>query len=202
MQTLLGLGLLHELWVSAEPAGYARHITTDPLPGRAAPKHILMTPAWLDKQVSNQCTEAEARTLGLPNLRRLAAGALQDIPDLRRSARLGLRDVQHRLVRLFNPAHQPFIPPLANVIPSSVCDPHSAPRKIPAGIQQLIDFLQPGGQVRTSATASATPATRSRSRTAASATTPARPCQGALCAGNGDCGGGVCVATIYDPLNP
>ena len=25
--------LLHELWVAGEPAGYARHITSDPLPG-------------------------------------------------------------------------------------------------------------------------------------------------------------------------
>src|SRR5690606_8876045 len=33
IQAILGVHLLHELWVSAEPAGYARHITSDPLPG-------------------------------------------------------------------------------------------------------------------------------------------------------------------------
>ena len=48
---------------AGEPAGYARHITSDPLPGCGEPKHILMTPAWLDKQVSNQCAEIAARTL-------------------------------------------------------------------------------------------------------------------------------------------
>ena len=66
MQTILGIGILQELWVAGEPAGYARHITSDPLPGSGAAKHILMTPAWLDKQVSNQCTEIAARTLQAP----------------------------------------------------------------------------------------------------------------------------------------
>jgi hypothetical protein len=48
---------------------------------------------------------------------------------------------------LFNPLHQPFIPPLANVIPSNKCDPHGARPAIPAGIKQLYNFLQPGGQI-------------------------------------------------------
>jgi hypothetical protein len=68
MQTILGMGILQRLWAAGEPAGYARHITSDPLPGSGAAKRILMTPAWLDKQVSNQCTEIAARTLQLPNL--------------------------------------------------------------------------------------------------------------------------------------
>jgi hypothetical protein len=37
MQTILGLQLLHEVWVAGEPAGYARHITSDPLPGSGRP---------------------------------------------------------------------------------------------------------------------------------------------------------------------
>ncbi|MCH6562755.1 MAG: hypothetical protein IH800_10120, partial [Myxococcales bacterium] len=66
MQELLGVSsLIQELWVSAEPAGYARHITTDPLPGSGSASKILMTSAWLDKQISNQCAEIQARTLGL-----------------------------------------------------------------------------------------------------------------------------------------
>jgi hypothetical protein len=48
---------------------------------------------------------------------------------------------------LFNPAHAPFIPPLSNQIPSTVCDPHGARPSIPAGIRQLASFLRPGGQV-------------------------------------------------------
>ncbi|MGH9390469.1 MAG: hypothetical protein ACRD1Z_12700, partial [Vicinamibacteria bacterium] len=67
MQAAMGIGLVHELWVSAESAGYATHITSDPLPGTNA-KKILMANAWLDKQVSNQCSEIAARTLGLSAL--------------------------------------------------------------------------------------------------------------------------------------
>jgi hypothetical protein len=148
MQTLLGLQLLHELWVSAEPAGYVRHITSDPLPGSGAAKNLLMTVAWLDKQVSNQCTEAAARTLGLANLTPGSLQAqLQGIPD-----QAGPLDSAYVMYNtgsfdLFNPAHQPFIPPLANLIPSTKCDPHGARPAIPAGVEQLYNFLQPGGQV-------------------------------------------------------
>jgi hypothetical protein len=148
MQVILGVQILHELWVASEPAGYARHITSDPLPGSGDPKRILMTPAWLDKQVSNQCSEAAARTMQLPNL---VPGsiqrALQGIED-----REGPLDSAYVMwdpgaFDIFNPAHQPFIPPLANVIPSDVCDPHGDRPRIPASIRQLAQFLQPGGQV-------------------------------------------------------
>ena len=48
LDSAIGLGLLHEQWVTSEPAGYARHITglvEPPLPG-SIPKKILMTVAW------------------------------------------------------------------------------------------------------------------------------------------------------------
>ena len=48
---------------------------------------------------------------------------------------------------LFDPAHAPFIPALANEIPSGVCDPHSRPRNTPAKKLQLANFLRPGGQI-------------------------------------------------------
>lgn len=148
MDAILGLGLLHELWVGGEPAGYARHITSDPLPGSGDPKRILMTPAWLDKQVSNQCTEIAARTLQLPNL---APGSLQrglqGIPDLAGPLESAYVMYDSGAFDLFNPAHAPFIPPLSNQIPSSVCDPHGARPAIPAGIRQLANFLRPDGQI-------------------------------------------------------
>lgn len=148
MQTLLGLGLLHELWVGGEPAGYVRHITSDPLPGSGGPKRILMTPAWLDKQVSNQCTEIGARSMGLPNL---APGSvlrqLPGIPD--RDGPLDSAYVMYDLgaFDLFNPDHQRFIPPLANLIPSGRCDPHSERLQVPDSIRQLVNFLRPGGRI-------------------------------------------------------
>jgi hypothetical protein len=148
LDKILGIGLLHEVWVSAEPAGFARHITSDPLPGSGTAKRILMTPAWLDKQVSNQCTEIAARTLQLANL---APGSLQrglqGIPDQAGPLDSAYIMYDTGAFDLFNPAHQPFIPPLANVIPSGVCDPHGARPRIPAGVRTLGAFLQPGGQV-------------------------------------------------------
>ncbi|MDX2168076.1 MAG: hypothetical protein SF182_13465 [Deltaproteobacteria bacterium] len=148
LDKLLGLQLLHELWVSAEPAGYARHITGDPLPGSGEAKRILMTPAWLDKQVSNQCSEIAARTLQLANL---APGSLQrglqGIPDVDGPLASAYVMYDSGAFDLFNPAHAPFIPPLANQIPSAKCDPHGARPAIPAGIRQLVNFLRPDGQV-------------------------------------------------------
>ena len=48
---------------------------------------------------------------------------------------------------LFNPLHDPFVPPLSNQIPSPVCDPHGDRPSIEAGILQLVEFMQPGGQI-------------------------------------------------------
>jgi hypothetical protein len=149
----LGTGLLHEQWVTAEPAGYARHVTglvDPPLPG-SIPKQILMTVAWLDKQVSNQAAEVAARTLGIPNFdgASLQRG-LRQIPDEPEGA-LGLESAyvvyDTGSFDVFDPAFDPVIPPLANLIPSSVCDPHALRLSIPASLTQLVDFLQPGGRI-------------------------------------------------------
>ena len=148
MDVLLGYGLLHEVWVSSEPAGYATHITSDRLSGSGTSPRLMLTPAWLDKQVSNMCTEIEIRTLGIPNL---SSASIQ-------SGLVGIADVAGPVdsasvtwdigsFDLFNPLHDPFIPPLTNQIPSGVCDPHPVRPSIPAAVDALIDFLTPGGQV-------------------------------------------------------
>jgi len=149
IDAILGQQLLHELWVSADPAGYATHITRDPLPG-SIPKKVLMTVAWLDHQVSNQASEITARTLGLPNL----AGSLQqhlvDLPDLAPGEAADSAYVVYDSgsFDIRDPADAPFIPPLTNqIVASSQCDPHGARPSIPAGAEQLIRFLQPGGRI-------------------------------------------------------
>lgn len=151
MDRILGIGLFHELWVSAEPAGYARHITTDPLPGSGGPSKILMSAAWLDKQVSNQATEVTARTLGIPNLTGSIAQGFRGIPDVDtdiagpQDSALVIWDTGS--FDILDPAQQSVIPPLSNQLPSDVCDPHGFRPLIPASIEQLIDFLRPGGQI-------------------------------------------------------
>jgi hypothetical protein len=151
MDTIIGQGLFHELWVSAEPAGYVRHITSDPLPGSGGPAKILMSVAWLDKQVSNQATEVTARTLGIPNLTGSIAQGFQGIPDVDTDVS-GPQDSAMVIwdtgsFDILDAAQAPAIPPLANQIPSSVCDPHGFRPAIPASMEQLLDFLQPGGQI-------------------------------------------------------
>jgi hypothetical protein len=49
---------------------------------------------------------------------------------------------------VFDPAFDAVIPPLANQIPSSVCDPHARRLTIPASGQQLVEFLAPNGTIR------------------------------------------------------
>ncbi len=147
MQTALGLSLVGELWVRGEPAGYATHITSNPLPGTNA-KNILMTMAFLDQQVSNTGTEIAARTLGLPNLEGSLLTNLPEIPDVPGPLSSALVIYDTGSFDLRNPAHTPFIPPLANLPPTpNSCDPHGRRGYIPASIQQLLTFAQPGGQI-------------------------------------------------------
>jgi len=149
LDTILGLGMLHEIWSSAEPAGFARHITSDRLPGSGtSAARVLMTPGFHDKLVSNQCAEIGARTLGLPSLVGASIqSGLVGIPDM-----TGPLDSAYIMwdtgsFDLFNPAHQPFIPPLTNEIPDGKCDPHGQRARIPASVDQLVAFMQPGGVI-------------------------------------------------------
>ncbi len=152
LQTLLTLSLNHEVWVRSEPAGYIRHITSDPLPGTNA-KHMLVTMAWLDKQVSNQATEIMVRSLGIPNLTASVQQGFPGIPDADGPLDSALVVYDTGSYDIFNPAMYqtvgsgPLIPPLDNRIPSSKCDPHAQRLTIPASLDQLAAFLQPGGQV-------------------------------------------------------
>jgi pimeloyl-ACP methyl ester carboxylesterase len=149
MKVLIGLGLQHELWVSAEPASVASHVTglvDPPLPG-VPPKKILMSEAWLDKQVSNQASELMARTLGIGNLEGSLVRDFFGIPDVTGPQSSAMQIWSTGAFDLWNPAQQQYLPPLANQIPSNVCDPHGQRPTIRASVQQMLDFLRPGGVI-------------------------------------------------------
>jgi hypothetical protein len=147
MKRALTVGIIHELWVRGEPAGYATHITSNPLEGTNA-KNILMTMAWLDQQVSNVSTEIAARTLGLSNLAGSLRTNMAEIPDEPGPLSSALVIYDTGSFDLNDPAHAPFIPPLANLAPThSCCDPHGIRGYIPASIDQLRAFLTPGGKI-------------------------------------------------------
>lgn len=147
MDVAILTGLAHELWVRGESAGYATHITSNPLPG-SSPKNILMTSAWLDQQVSNQASEITARTLGLPNLvpGSIVSG-MPEIPDLAGPLQSAYVMYDTATFDLAQPG--PWIPALANLIPEgSSCDPHGDRRPTtPASLQQISRFFHPGGLI-------------------------------------------------------
>jgi hypothetical protein len=147
MQRALAYGIIHELWVRGEPAGYATHVTSHPLPGTNS-KNILMTMAWLDPQVSNVGTEIAARTLGLSNLVGSLRTNLVGIPDEQGPLSSALVIYDTGSFNLNNLAHAAFIPPLANLAPTpNCCDPHPIRGYIPASLDQLQAFLRPGGTI-------------------------------------------------------
>ena len=91
---------------------------------------------------------------------RLAAGRPAGIPDLTGPVDSAYLMYDTGAFDLFNPAHQPHIPPLSNIIPTTVCDPHGGPRQFRRPFGSSSPFSSRVGRSRTSATAPATPAKR------------------------------------------
>jgi hypothetical protein len=195
----LFLNLLHELWVSAEPAGIVTHVTSDPLAGSGPAKKLFMSVAWLDKQVSNQCTEVAARSLGLPNLEGSLQAELQQIPDVTGPVDSAYVMYDSGAFDLFNPLHQPHIPPLANLFPTTKCDPHGSPRKTPAHVLQFYDFLQPGGMITNTCNGTCDAGDPLEIPGGGLCDALSGGLTGAHCTSDLDCGTGSCVATVCDP---
>jgi hypothetical protein len=144
---LLTIGLLHETWVRGESAGYATHITHDPLPGTHA-KNVLMTVALYDQQVSNIGSEIAGATLSLPNLEGSAMPELPLLPSREGPLESAYVVYDAGSFDAANPLHAPFIPPLANrQAQPNRCDPHARRGFIPASVEQLLGFLRPGGTI-------------------------------------------------------
>jgi hypothetical protein len=147
LQRLLLL-LTHELWVRGESAGYATHVTENPLPG-VNPKNVLMTAALYDQLVGNLATELAARTLKLPSLEGSILPARPGIPDVSGPVSSAVQFYDAGVFDPNDPVQSTFIPPLTNVQPvANRCDPHGRQAYIPAAIEQLFEFLRPGGEVR------------------------------------------------------
>jgi hypothetical protein len=146
----LALQLAHELWVRGESAGYATHVTSNPLPGTNA-KNVLIAEAWLDHQVSNVATEIAARTLGVPNLVGSLTPGKVGLPDLPGPLSSAYVTYSTGALDPNNPLHTEDIPPNANLqVPAGLdadCDPHGEQAFIPAAVRQLLTFLQPGGRI-------------------------------------------------------
>jgi hypothetical protein len=146
----IGLGLNHELWVRGEPAGYATHIMgtrRSRLPGTSR-KHMLVTVALLDQQVSNLGALLLARTLRLPMLEGSVYRGVAGIPDATGPQSSAAVVYDTGSFDPANPAHARFIPPLVNrPAVRNRCDPHGLRGFIPASVDQLLGFLTPDGVI-------------------------------------------------------
>jgi hypothetical protein len=148
LDVALLLSVSAEQSIRGQAASFATHVTRDPLPGSNA-KKVLLTLAWLDQYAANIGGEAMARTLGLPSIVGSRLSGLVQIPDLEGPLPSALVINDYGRFDLANPAHEPFIPPLANLEPvCSACDPHiPSPIDVGSARQQILGFFQPGGEI-------------------------------------------------------
>ncbi|MEZ5297422.1 MAG: hypothetical protein R2697_14420 [Ilumatobacteraceae bacterium] len=72
LDRMLTIAVMQMLWDRAEGAGYVHHVVSDPLPDTNA-KQVLMHVAYGDHQVTELSALVEARTMGIPIHRPVAA---------------------------------------------------------------------------------------------------------------------------------
>jgi len=137
------IAMMQMLWDRGEGAGYAQHVTADPLPGTPA-KTVLLHVALGDHQVSELTAFIEARTLGIPIHRPVTATGRSDEID----PGWGLEPVEYPATGS-GPAGSAIIVwdsgapliPFDNLPPSAGEDPHGDPRADPDAQQQKYEFL-------------------------------------------------------------
>ena len=154
----LALTLIQMLWDRGEANGYARRMTTNPLPD-TPPHKVLLNVAFGDHQVTTWAADNEARTIGAqahapvvyPG-RWPGVDQLFGIPRIKSYPFTGSAIVywDSGPVRA-NPSPPPTEtgtspPPLENLPNRSGRDPHELPRRTAAEQQMVSDFLRPDGQ--------------------------------------------------------
>jgi hypothetical protein len=144
----LALGLIQVQWDRGEANGVAQHMTTDPLAN--TPAHtVMLHVAFGDHQVTQYQADVEARTIGasihspiVAPGRSLQAKPSWGIPVIGAYPFPGSAIVYWDTgPERVNP------PPLENVPPRGLEDPHEHPRRTPAAREQKSDFLKPDGAV-------------------------------------------------------
>ena len=148
----LGLALLQMLWDRAEGNGYARHMTSDPLPN-SPPHSVLLHAAFGDHQVANVAAEVQARSVGA----RILQTSLAPGRHWSNEPAFGLRPfdrtsdgavVAHRGSALVYFDSGNNAPPSLNLPPGpDGGDPHGDPRDDAAGNDQRAVFLRSGAVV-------------------------------------------------------
>lgn len=145
MTHALVISVTSELWSLADPATFASHVMRDPLPG-SGPKKFLISSALDDGWSPNFYANVMVRSLGIPSLVGSVKPGLVSIDDV-----AGPLDSAYVLfgtgIDPTNPAHAPFLTPLANLSSGiRACEPHMLVLN-PAYFRQAARFLRPGGDI-------------------------------------------------------
>ncbi|WP_317793725.1 hypothetical protein [Actinoplanes sichuanensis] len=139
-------GLLQMLWDRGEANGYARHLTSRPLPG--TPVHqVLMHVAFGDHQVSPAAAQVQARTIGA-RLHRpaLAPGWSDEVVPFWGIGTVRSYPYRGSALVVWN-SGEAYAPPPTNLAPSDPKygpDPHEFPRAQAAAQLQKATFLLTG----------------------------------------------------------
>ncbi|WP_165986341.1 hypothetical protein [Streptomyces sp. YIM 98790] len=137
----LGYALMQMLWDRGEAAGYAHHMTDDPLPGTPA-HQVLMHVAFGDHQVSPTAAEVQARTIGA----RLHTPAAAEGRNPDTEPYWGIPAIDYPYTGSAMVVWDSGSPyqPLTNTPPTTGRDPHSDPRNSPEARLQQYVFLSTG----------------------------------------------------------
>jgi len=145
LQRPLGLALIQMLWDRSDPSGYAHHMTTDPLPN-TPPHEVLLHVAFGDYQVANVATEVQARTIGASiHQPALDPGRHSDVDPYFDIPAIPSYPFNGSALIIWDSGAD--TPPIGNIEPPGIDDPHSDPRNSVIGRQQKAAFLQTGGSV-------------------------------------------------------
>ncbi|MFP6686587.1 MAG: hypothetical protein VB934_17840, partial [Polyangiaceae bacterium] len=152
IRQLIGLGLLHEVWVRGESAGYVHHISGETLPlfPGSRNKNLLMTVARYDQQVSTLGAQIAAATIGLDNLPGSVEKNLPLVPDHLGQPPLSGHVMYDTGAYVVGEPTEAYIPPIVNrtaPFDDNNCDPHAARFTIPASVEQMMSFFEPLGRI-------------------------------------------------------
>jgi hypothetical protein len=140
----LDFALIQMLWDRGEANGYARHLTTDTLPGTPA-HQVLLIEAFGDFQVANIGTETEARTI--PGIRvwspPLRAGRSLDVAPLWGITPLTTSPYDGSVLVMWDYGTPPA--PTTNTPPRVGSDPHGKGASEPGVAAQVDAFLRSNG---------------------------------------------------------
>ncbi len=142
------VALSQSYWDYSDPISFARTNLEDELPGPdgnpMAKKRILLQESHNDSQVPNLATRTIARTMGLSQL----APAIEPV--------FGLQQTAGPLDSAYVQYDTKLMPPPSKTNMGTGIDngAHGSLGRIPAVVQQLDEFLRPGGQVRNTCGAS------------------------------------------------